>query len=118
MLQEKKISSKINYDILKTLTEGMGTLTEDGESTGELTKPTTLEELKQTPVIVEESPILSNSRAKPAYDLPGPSRKRPKIEAALPVSQTEEEQEAKPVIALEAGDQQHMINKFEPFVYM
>lgn len=38
MLQEKKISSKINYDILKTLTEGMPTVTEDGEPPGELTK--------------------------------------------------------------------------------
>ncbi|KAL7730548.1 hypothetical protein ACLKA6_000545 [Drosophila palustris] len=106
MLQEKKISSKINYDILKTLTEGMATVTEDGEPAGELAQPKTLEELKQTPVILDETPIpqSSKSRAKPTYDMPGPSRKRHKMEAALSVTQTEEEVEAKAAIALEADE--------------
>ncbi|XP_034488685.1 transcription factor IIIB 90 kDa subunit [Drosophila innubila] len=104
MLQEKKISSKINYDILKTLTEGMTTVTEDGESAGELAKPRTLEELKQTPVILDETPITSKSRATPAYDMPGPSRKRPKIEAALSMSQSKEEVDVKPAIALETDE--------------
>ncbi|EDV91541.1 transcription factor IIIB 90 kDa subunit [Drosophila grimshawi] len=105
MLQEKKISSKINYDILKTLTEGMGTLTGDSESAPEPMKPKTLEELEQTPVIVEEGPISSkNSRDKPNYDMPGPSRKRVKVEAALSVTQSEEQLEAKPEIAVEPDD--------------
>ncbi|EDW15352.1 transcription factor IIIB 90 kDa subunit [Drosophila mojavensis] len=105
MLQEKKISSKINYDILKTLTEGMGCLTGDSEASAEEPKPKTVEELAQTPVIVEEGPISSKqSRGKPSYDMPGPSRKRVKLEAGLPVSQPEEQLEKKPEIALEADE--------------
>lgn len=104
MLQEKKISSKINYDILKTLTEGMGSFTSEGEISAEDPKPKTLDELAQTPAIVEDGPISSKqSRGKPSYDMPGPSRKRVKVEAGLPVSQAEEQLEAKPEITLETG---------------
>lgn len=105
MLQEKKISSKINYDILKTLTEGMGSFSGESETAEDAPKPKTLEELEQTPVIVEEGPISSkSSRGKPNYDMPGPSRKRVKVEAGLPVSEPEEQLEAKPEIALEPGE--------------
>ncbi|XP_052837032.1 transcription factor IIIB 90 kDa subunit [Drosophila gunungcola] len=107
MLQEKKISSKINYEILKTLTEGIGGLTDDSAGTSADTKPSTLEELKQQPVIVEEGPIAPKSRgSRPAYDLPGPSRKRPKLEVGLPVSQAadEEQPDTKPAVLVEADD--------------
>ncbi|ALC46276.1 Brf [Drosophila busckii] len=96
MLQEKKISSKINYDILKTLTEGIGTLKSEHETKVELPKPSSLEELQLAPVIVEDGPITSKkSRSKAAaaaYELPGPSQKRVKLEAALPISQPAEPQ--------------------------
>ncbi|XP_030573240.1 transcription factor IIIB 90 kDa subunit [Drosophila novamexicana] len=105
MLQEKKISSKINYDILKTLTEGMGSFSGESETAEDAPKPKTLEELEQTPVIVEEGPISSkSSRGKPNYDMPGPSRKRVKVEAGLPVSEPAEQLEAKPEIALEPDE--------------
>ncbi|XP_017118936.1 transcription factor IIIB 90 kDa subunit [Drosophila elegans] len=107
MLQEKKISSKINYEILKTLTEGIGGLTDDSAGTSADTKPSTLEELKQQPVIVEEGPIAPKSRgSRPAYDLPGPSRKRPKLEVGLPVSQAAdvEQPDTKPAVLVEADD--------------
>ncbi|XP_002041102.2 transcription factor IIIB 90 kDa subunit [Drosophila sechellia] len=107
MLQEKKISSKINYEILKTLTDGMGGLTDDSPTTSADTKPSTLEELKHQPVIVEESPLPSKSRgSRAAYDLPGPSRKRPKLEVGLPVSQAAdvEQPDTKPAVVVEADD--------------
>ncbi|XP_039493071.1 transcription factor IIIB 90 kDa subunit [Drosophila santomea] len=107
MLQEKKISSKINYEILKTLTDGIGGLTDDSPTTSADTKPSTLEELKQQPVIVEEGPVPSKSRGNRAtYDLPGPSRKRPKLEVGLPVSQAAdvEQPESKPAVLVEADD--------------
>ncbi|KAH8310890.1 hypothetical protein KR044_003382 [Drosophila immigrans] len=104
MLQEKKISSKINYDILKTLTEGVVAVNQEGETPYERGKPKTLEELERAPVILEESPIPSNSRSKSTYDIPGPSRKRLKIEAALSVSHADQEVEEKPVIAVDADD--------------
>lgn len=106
MLQEKKISSKINYEILKTLTEGIGGLTGESTATSTETKPTTLQEIKEQPVIVEEGPVVSkNSRSRPAYDLPGPSRKRVKAEAGLPVSQaaSEEPAETKQAVVIETG---------------
>lgn len=103
MLQEKKISSKINYEILKTLTEGISGLTGESPAPSADTKPSTLEDLKQQPVIVEEGPIAPKSgRSRPAYDLPGPSRKRPKVEAGLPVSQPVDE-DIKPAVVLEGG---------------
>ncbi|XP_062125993.1 transcription factor IIIB 90 kDa subunit [Drosophila sulfurigaster albostrigata] len=104
MLQEKKISSKINYDILKTLTEGMVTLSEEAETSSEQAKPKT-EKLERASVILEESPIAGNSRSKSTYDIPpGPSRKRPKVEAALSVSLIEQEIEEKPAVAVDADD--------------
>ncbi|XP_016976363.1 transcription factor IIIB 90 kDa subunit [Drosophila rhopaloa] len=107
MLQEKKISSKINYEILKTLTEGIGGLTDDSAGTSADTKPSTLEELKQQPLIVEEGPIAPKSRGtRPAYDLPGPSRKRPKVEVGLPVNQAADEEppDTKPTVVVEGDD--------------
>ncbi|XP_017047024.1 transcription factor IIIB 90 kDa subunit [Drosophila ficusphila] len=107
MLQEKKISSKINYEILKTLTDGIGGLTDDSNNASVDTKPSTLEEIKQQPVIVEEGPIAPKSRgSRPAYDLPGPSRKRPKVEVGLPVSQAAEEEQpdTKPAVVVEADE--------------
>jgi len=106
MLQEKKISSKIDYEVLKTLTSGSGGLMDDSPATSADTKPSTLEDIKQQPVIVEEGPIAPKSRAtRPAYDLPGPSRKRPKVEVGLPVSQAadEEQPDTKPSVVVEAG---------------
>lgn len=107
MLQEKKISSKIDYEVLKTLTSGSGGLMDDSPATSADTKPSTLEDIKQQPVIVEEGPIAPKSRAtRPAYDLPGPSRKRPKVEVGLPVSQAadEEQPDTKPSVVVEADE--------------
>lgn len=114
MLQEKKISSKINYDILKTLTESIGTLTgeKDGEASADKTVPKTLEEVKESPVILEEGPISSKNRSKPAYEMPGPSRKRAKIETTLPVAQPEEDVESKPAIMVETGRFNNAIVRF------
>ncbi|XP_016950146.1 transcription factor IIIB 90 kDa subunit [Drosophila biarmipes] len=107
MLQEKKISSKIDYEVLKTLTSGSAGLMDDSPATSADTKPSTLEDIKQQPAIVEEGPIAPKSRAsRPAYDLPGPSRKRPKVEMGLPVSQAadEEQPDTKPAVVVEADD--------------
>ncbi|EDW24090.1 GL23944 [Drosophila persimilis] len=119
MLQEKKISSKINYDILKTLTDSIAGLTGQSPSSSVDTKPTTLEELKQQPVIVEEGPIApKGSRSKPAYDLPGPSRKRPKIEAGLPISQAPEleveQPDTKPVLEADFLEDEAEVDEAEP----
>lgn len=116
MLQEKKISSKINYEILKTLTEGIGGLTGESAATSTDTKPTTLQEIKEQPVIVEEGPVVSkNSRSRPAYDLPGPSRKRVKAEAGLPVSQaaSEEPAETKQAVVIETDDMDEDVEQEE-----
>ncbi|SPP80668.1 transcription factor IIIB 90 kDa subunit [Drosophila guanche] len=121
MLQEKKISSKINYDILKTLTDSIAGLTGQSPAASVDTKPTTLEELQQQPVIVEEGPIApKGSRSKPAYDLPGPSRKRPKLEAGLPISQAAEleveQPDTKPVLEQESmiDDDDAEVDEAEP----
>lgn len=114
MLQEKKISSKINYDILKTLTESIGTLTgrKDGEAASDATTPKTLEEVKNTPAIFEEGPISSKHRSNPIFEIPGPSRKRTKVEAGLPLTLFEEEVETKPSIVLETGKINNASYKF------
>ncbi|BFF92524.1 transcription factor IIIB 90 kDa subunit [Drosophila madeirensis] len=121
MLQEKKISSKINYDILKTLTDSIAGLTGKSPAASVDTKPTTLEELQQQPVIVEEGPIApKGSRSKPAYDLPGPSRKRPKLEAGLPISQAPEleveQPDTKPTLEQESmiDDDDAEVDEAEP----
>ncbi|XP_034659868.1 transcription factor IIIB 90 kDa subunit [Drosophila subobscura] len=121
MLQEKKISSKINYDILKTLTDSIAGLTGQSPASSVDTKPTTLEELQQQPVIVEEGPIApKGSRSKPAYDLPGPSRKRPKLEAGLPISQAPEleveQPDTKPTLEQESmiDDDDAEVDEAEP----
>ncbi|XP_068157875.1 transcription factor IIIB 90 kDa subunit isoform X2 [Drosophila tropicalis] len=133
MLQEKKISSKINYEILKTLIDVKGELTNEGASTssgsssttanataatttttniGTLVthdiKPTTLEELQKTAIIVEDEPIIrtKSGRSKPAYEIPGPSRKRAKVEMGLPVQVQEKEPavDTKPAVLMETDD--------------
>uniref|UniRef100_A0A0A1X9Z7 B-related factor 1 n=1 Tax=Zeugodacus cucurbitae TaxID=28588 RepID=A0A0A1X9Z7_ZEUCU len=85
MLQEKKISSKINYDILRTLTEGSVA----GVSSVTATDVTAAEvlDVKDVPII-ETGPIkMKNSRAKPAYTIGGPAAKVPKLEVGLPVAE-------------------------------
>uniref|UniRef100_W8BY75 B-related factor 1 n=1 Tax=Ceratitis capitata TaxID=7213 RepID=W8BY75_CERCA len=85
MLQEKKISSKINYDILRTLTEGSIA----GASSVTATEITAAEamDIKNVPIIVENGPIKQkNSRSKPAYTIGGPAAKVPKLEVGLPVA--------------------------------
>ncbi|XP_030369291.1 transcription factor IIIB 90 kDa subunit isoform X2 [Scaptodrosophila lebanonensis] len=108
MLQEKKISNKINYDILKTLTEGMGAAGEPVASGSDAnSKPITLDELQLTPIIVEEGPIKTKrGRIKPAFDLPGPSRKRGRAEASLPTADLTPKQAdtAEPAVVLEDHD--------------
>ncbi|XP_037913725.1 transcription factor IIIB 90 kDa subunit [Hermetia illucens] len=81
MLQEKKISSKINYDILKTLTEP-STIT---QSTSEAETPVDvklpIEDIKPnilTVTLTEEVNI--------PYTTPGPRSKKPRIEMGLPVA--------------------------------
>jgi len=91
----------------------MGGLTDDSPTTSADTKPSTLEELKHQPVIVEEGPVPSKSRGnRAAYDLPGPSRKRPKLEVGLPVSQAAdvEQPETKPAVVVEAGGSNQVKN--------
>ncbi|XP_039949694.1 transcription factor IIIB 90 kDa subunit [Bactrocera neohumeralis] len=84
MLQEKKISSKINYDILRTLTEG--SVTAASTTAAEVAANEALD-VKNVPII-ETGPIKQkNSRAKPAYTIGGPAAKVPKLEMGLPVAE-------------------------------
>ncbi|XP_065371662.1 transcription factor IIIB 90 kDa subunit [Calliphora vicina] len=108
MLQEKKISTKINYDILRTLTEGGPStsntadvqIKSENAAAGEklVNDETTVQlklETKDLPVIVETGPITTkNSRGKPAYSIGGPSAKIPKLEMGLPVAEQEEKPDA------------------------
>uniref|UniRef100_A0A1I8NS50 B-related factor 1 n=1 Tax=Stomoxys calcitrans TaxID=35570 RepID=A0A1I8NS50_STOCA len=99
MLQEKKISTKINYDILKTLTEGgASTSSSAGVGGGIVKLETTRDEINvkpqvdisQLPVVVESGPIHSkHGRGKPSYSIGGPAAKIPKIEVGLPVAEPE-----------------------------
>ncbi|TMW48186.1 hypothetical protein DOY81_006732 [Sarcophaga bullata] len=104
MLQEKKISTKINYDILRTLTEGgpsSSNNTDDVKikSESNIVEKSTNDEVgvnlkvetKDLPVIIETGPInTKNSRGKPSYSIGGPSAKIPKLEMGLPVGEQEE----------------------------
>ncbi|XP_018790941.1 PREDICTED: transcription factor IIIB 90 kDa subunit-like [Bactrocera latifrons] len=84
MLQEKKISSKINYDILRTLTED--NVTAVSTTATEVAASEALD-VKNVPII-ETGPIKhNNSRAKPAYTIGGPGAKVPKLEMGLPVAE-------------------------------
>uniref|UniRef100_A0A034WCB4 B-related factor 1 n=1 Tax=Bactrocera dorsalis TaxID=27457 RepID=A0A034WCB4_BACDO len=84
MLQEKKISSKINYDILRTLTEG--SVTAVTTTATEVAASEALD-VKNVPII-ETGPIKhKNSRVKPAYTIGGPAAKVPKLEMGLPVAE-------------------------------
>nr|XP_036212851.1 transcription factor IIIB 90 kDa subunit [Bactrocera oleae] len=85
MLQEKKISSKINYDILRTLTEGSVVGASSTTATDAAASETL--DVKNVPII-ETGPIKQkNSRAKPAYTIGGPPAKVPKLEMGLPVAE-------------------------------
>ncbi|XP_036212851.2 transcription factor IIIB 90 kDa subunit [Bactrocera oleae] len=85
MLQEKKISSKINYDILRTLTEGSVVGANSTTATDAAASETL--DVKNVPII-ETGPIKQkNSRAKPAYTIGGPPAKVPKLEMGLPVAE-------------------------------
>ncbi|XP_075148063.1 brf RNA polymerase III subunit [Haematobia irritans] len=103
MLQEKKISTKINYDILKTLTEGgastsaggsnsdnpMGGIVKQEANRDEINIKPKLD-ISQLPVVVESGPIhTKHGRGKPSYSIGGPSAKIPKLEMGLPVAEPE-----------------------------
>ncbi|KAI8130650.1 hypothetical protein FF38_05020 [Lucilia cuprina] len=100
MLQEKKISTKINYDILRSLNEGGPSTSADVKIKSENAADkidndeTAIKlklETKDLPVIVETGPIKTkNSRGKPAYTIGGPSAKIPKLEMGLPVAEHEQ----------------------------
>uniref|UniRef100_A0A1A9WNQ1 Cyclin-like domain-containing protein n=1 Tax=Glossina brevipalpis TaxID=37001 RepID=A0A1A9WNQ1_9MUSC len=98
MLQEKKISTKINYDILRTLTEGASNLAcnkNDNEILENIVNPDENKEkvkldLKDLPVVVESGPIQRKTgRGKPTYSIAGPPSKISKLEAGLPVAEPE-----------------------------
>ncbi|XP_055850232.1 transcription factor IIIB 90 kDa subunit [Episyrphus balteatus] len=79
MLQEKKISSKINYDILKTLTS-----VTKGED--EPTPETVVEDAKEVKPVATSSTISMNRSKPPAYTILQPQFKKPKLEVGLPVA--------------------------------
>ncbi|XP_053682420.1 transcription factor IIIB 90 kDa subunit [Sabethes cyaneus] len=88
MLQEKKISSKINYDILKTLTDSASTSEQQSEV---LTKQETsdIDILSRTRIKPETA--LSRS-AKPAVNLTVGGRRKAPVTATLPVVSSEAEE--------------------------
>uniref|UniRef100_A0A1I8N2W7 B-related factor 1 n=1 Tax=Musca domestica TaxID=7370 RepID=A0A1I8N2W7_MUSDO len=101
MLQEKKISTKINYDILKTLTEGGASSSNNASSSDNA--PTSSGIIKQevkdikpkVDVIIESGPIhTKHGRGKPSYSIGGPSAKIPKLEMGLPVGEPEPKEDA------------------------
>ncbi|XP_073816123.1 brf RNA polymerase III subunit [Musca autumnalis] len=103
MLQEKKISTKINYDILKTLTEGGGAAasTSTNASNSNSAADGIKQEVKRedikpkVDVIIESGPIhTKHSRGKPSYSIGGPTPKIPKLEMGLPVGEPEPKDDA------------------------
>ncbi|XP_055908053.1 transcription factor IIIB 90 kDa subunit [Eupeodes corollae] len=84
MLQEKKISTKINYDILKTLTS-----VSKGEEDTTATETTTAvvggETVDLKPA-ASSSTVLPNRSKPPAYTILQPQFKKPKLELGLPVA--------------------------------
>ncbi|XP_054726188.1 transcription factor IIIB 90 kDa subunit [Anastrepha obliqua] len=87
MLQEKKISNKINYDILRTLTEGCAAGGSSSTTIQAEAGASEVVDVKNVPIIVETGPIQQkNSRGKPAYTIGGPASKVPKLEMGLPVA--------------------------------
>uniref|UniRef100_A0A1B0G543 Cyclin-like domain-containing protein n=1 Tax=Glossina morsitans morsitans TaxID=37546 RepID=A0A1B0G543_GLOMM len=103
MLQEKKISTKINYEILRTLTEGASgaaTSKTDNALPGDVADPEEDKEAakvidpKDLPIIVETGPIQRKTgRGKPSYTIPGPPAKISKLELGLPVAEPESKPE-------------------------
>ncbi|XP_067628254.1 transcription factor IIIB 90 kDa subunit [Eurosta solidaginis] len=106
MLQEKKISSKINYDILRTLTEGGVTAASSTTPAEEVTNASDTKDMKNVPIIVETGPIKQhkNSRSKPAYTIGGPASKVPKLEMGLPVGEEEATPTKKEPVVVENDD--------------
>ncbi|XP_061391459.1 transcription factor IIIB 90 kDa subunit [Musca vetustissima] len=103
MLQEKKISTKINYDILKTLTEGGAASTSTASNSnnatdggGSIKQEVKREDIKpKVDVIIESGPIhTKHGRGKPSYSIGGPSAKIPKLEMGLPVAEPEQKDDA------------------------
>lgn len=122
MLQEKKISTKINYDILKTLTEGGASSSNNASNSDNAATSSGIikQEVKdikpKVDVIIESGPIHTKhgfvfcsfsiycsanvyilfvfSRGKPSYSIGGPSAKIPKLEMGLPVGEPEPKEDA------------------------
>lgn len=86
MLQEKKISSKINYDILKTLTSvSKGDEDTATETTGASASAVEEEVEEVKPVPTSTATLLNRSKP-PAYTILQPQFKKPKLEMGLPVA--------------------------------
>uniref|UniRef100_A0A1Q3G0Z6 B-related factor 1 n=1 Tax=Culex tarsalis TaxID=7177 RepID=A0A1Q3G0Z6_CULTA len=101
MLQEKKISSKINYEILKTLTDS--TKEPEPETSGAASalvkhESSDIDVLSRTRIKPETA--LTRSVAKPAANL-GAARRRPVAPATLPVVTDESLPDVKPVLVVE-----------------
>lgn len=96
MLQEKKISTKINYDILKTLTDSASPA-EPAPEVPMKHKSNDIDILSRTRI----KPEIALSRAsRPTVNLGGSSRRKPAVTATLPVVESED---VKPVIVETPG---------------
>ncbi|XP_055584913.1 transcription factor IIIB 90 kDa subunit isoform X2 [Uranotaenia lowii] len=96
MLQEKKISSKINYDILKALTDSAEPKAPEAETSVAETPETSEVDVLSRSRIKPESALARNSRA-PTVNFAGSSRRKPVATATLPVVDSTEE-DVKPII--------------------
>ncbi|XP_055618546.1 transcription factor IIIB 90 kDa subunit isoform X2 [Toxorhynchites rutilus septentrionalis] len=93
MLQEKKISSKINYDILKTLTDS-SSVKESQPETSVKNESSEIDILSRTRIKPETA---LNRSSRPAVNLAIPPRRKPAITATLPVVSSGSE-DVKPII--------------------
>lgn len=99
MLQEKKISSKINYEILKTLTDSSKEPQPETSAAAALVKheSSDIDVLSRTRI----KPETALARAKPVANLGGPARRKPVPAATLPVVTADDETilpDVKPVL--------------------
>ncbi|XP_001655206.2 transcription factor IIIB 90 kDa subunit [Aedes aegypti] len=109
MLQEKKISTKINYDILKTLTDSASPA-EPAPEVPMKHESNDIDILSRTRI----KPEIALSRAsRPTVNLGGSSRRKPAVTATLPVVESED---VKPVIVETPGlkiEQEHIIEDYD-----
>ncbi|XP_062536149.1 transcription factor IIIB 90 kDa subunit [Armigeres subalbatus] len=110
MLQEKKISTKINYDILKTLTDSASTAEQQAADVQMKHESNDIDILSRTRI----KPETALSRAtRPAVNLAGSIRRKPTVTATLPVV---ESGDVKPVIVEAPApkiEQEHIIDDYE-----